>query len=39
MGDHSYLGITRVEVTDKGLQLARPMAAPSVMLIGCTNNP
>lgn len=38
MPDHTYLGITRLEVTDKGLQLARPMATPSVLLIGLTDN-
>jgi hypothetical protein len=38
MGDHVNLGITRLEVTDKGLQLARPTAAPTVLLIGLTDN-
>jgi len=38
MADHINLGITRLEVTDKGLQLARPMAVPSVLLIGITDS-
>ena len=38
MGDHNYLGITKAEVTDKGLVLSRPALAPTVLLIGTTDN-
>lgn len=38
MADHDNLGITRAEITDRGLALSRPMAAPSVMIIGLTDN-
>ena len=38
MADHDNLGVTRAEVTDKGLALSRPMAAPSVMVVGLTDN-
>jgi len=38
MADHSHLGITKAEFVDQGLALARPMATPSVLLIGLTDN-
>jgi len=38
-GDHTFLGITRAEVVDHNLQLARPVLTPTVLIIGCTDNP
>lgn len=38
MADLQHLGLTKATLTDRGLQLSRPVAAPSVMIIGCTDN-